>query len=77
MQKGNTSANNFQLSITLHSGSIVTKARTEFKICLLAFKALTCGESKYLANLLNLQNVHMGMGLRSSDDPTGGAESNI
>ena len=45
------------------------KAGIEFKICLLAFKALKFGESKYFADLLNLQNVHVGMGLRTSDDP--------
>ena len=45
------------------------KARIEFKICLLAFKALKFGEPKYLADLLNLQNVYAGMGLRTSDDP--------
>ena len=45
------------------------KTRIEFKICLLAFKALKLDEPKYLADLLNLQNVHVGMGLRTSDDP--------
>ena len=32
-------------------------------------KALKFGEFKYLADLLNLQNVHVSMGLRTSDDP--------
>ena len=45
------------------------KARIEFKICVLAFEALKLGKPKYLADFLNLQNVHMGMGLRTSDDP--------
>ena len=35
-------------------------ARREFKICLLAFKA-KFGELRYLADLLNLSNVHVGM----------------
>lgn len=44
------------------------KARIEFKICLLAFKALRFGEPRYLSDLL----VRQGGGfvaLRSSDDP--------
>ena len=41
----------------------------EFKICLLAFKALKFSEPKYLADLLNLKNIRLGMGLRTSDDP--------
>ena len=45
------------------------KARIEFKICLLAFKALKFDEPKYVADLINLQNVHVGMGLRTSNDP--------
>ena len=45
------------------------KARIEFKICLLAFKALKFGEPRYLADLLTLQNVGSGMNLRVSDDP--------
>ena len=44
------------------------KARIAFMICLLAFKALKFGEPKYLADLLNLQNVHVGMGLRTFND---------
>ena len=39
------------------------KARIEFKTCLLAFKALKFGEPKYPADLLSLQNIHVGMGL--------------
>ena len=42
------------------------KARNEFKICLLTFKALTFGEPRYLVDLFN---VHVGMGLRTFDDP--------
>ena len=45
------------------------KARIEFKICLLAFKALKFGEPGYLADLSTFQNAHVGMGLRTSDDP--------
>ena len=44
------------------------KVRIEFKICLWAFKSLKFGEPKHLADLLNLQNVQVGMGLRFSDD---------
>ena len=32
-------------------------------------KALTVGEPRYLADLLNLQNDHVGMDLQTSDDP--------
>ena len=53
--------------IELHQFPV--EARIEFKICVSAFKALKFGEPKYLADLLNLQNVHVGMGLRISDDP--------
>ena len=45
------------------------KAKIQFEICLLAFKALKFGEPKYLADLLSLQNVHVDTGLRTSDDP--------
>ena len=45
------------------------KARIEFKICLLAFKALKYGEPSYLANLLTHQDATQGMALRTSDDP--------
>ena len=48
---------------------IPAKARIEFKICVLAFQALKFGEIKYLADLLNIHNVHVGMSLRNSDDP--------
>ena len=56
-----------QYLIELHW--LPVKARIEFKICLLAFKALKFGQPKYLANLLSLQNVPLGMDLRTSDDP--------
>ena len=46
------------------------KAGIKFKICLLAFKALKYDEPRYHADLLNLQNVHVGMSLRTSDDPS-------
>ena len=35
----------------------------------MAFKALKFGEPSYHADLLNPQNVHVNMGLRTSDDP--------
>ena len=35
----------------------------------MVFKALKFGEPRYLVDLLSLQNVHVGMGLRTSDDP--------
>ena len=41
----------------------------EFKICLLAFKPLKSVEPTYLGDLLNLQNVHVGISLKTSDDP--------
>ena len=46
----------------------LSKERIEFKICLLAFKALKFSKPKYLAGLLNFRNVHLDMGLRTSDD---------
>ena len=45
------------------------KARIEFKICLVAFKALRFGEPKYLSDLLVCQSAGLGVDLRSSDDP--------
>ena len=56
-----------QYLIELHW--LPVKARIEFKICLLAFKALKFGQPRYLANLLSLQIVQLDMGLRTSDDP--------
>ena len=45
------------------------KARIEIKIiCLLAFKVLKFGKPRYLGDLLNLKNVHAGLGLRTSDN---------
>ena len=44
-----------QYLIELHW--LPVKARIEFKICLLAFKALKFGQPRYLANLLSLQNI--------------------
>ena len=35
------------------------KARIEFKICLLVVKALKYGEPRHVADLLNLENVHV------------------
>ena len=43
--------------------------KLSFKICLLALKALTFGELRYLADLLKRQNVRMGMGLRTFNNP--------
>ena len=45
------------------------KARIEFKICLLAFKALKFGEPKYLADLLVLQSTVSIRNVRTSVDP--------
>ena len=45
------------------------KARIKFKICLLALKALKFGEPRYLVDRLNFQNIHVGMGLRTFNDP--------
>lgn len=45
------------------------KARIEFKMCLVAFKALKFGEPKYLSGLLVRQSSGSGVDLRSSDDP--------
>ena len=45
------------------------KARIEFKICLMAFKALRLGEPKYLSDLLVRQSPGLGVDLRSSNDP--------
>ena len=47
----------------------LSRQELSFKICPLAFKALKYSELGYLADLLNFQNVHVGMGLRYSDDP--------
>ena len=44
-------------------------ARIEFKLCLLAYKALRFGEPRYLVELLISQDRDFGMGLRSDTDP--------
>ena len=45
------------------------KTRIEFKICLLAFKALKYGEPSYLTSLRTRRNTAQNMVLRTSDDP--------
>ena len=45
------------------------KARIEFKICLITFKALKFSQPLYIRELLSLPPVEPVMGLRSSDDP--------
>ena len=44
------------------------KARIEFKICLITFKALKFNQPLYIRELLSLPPVEPVMGLRSSDD---------
>ena len=45
------------------------KARAEFKICLLTFKALKYGQPAYIVELLSPHVVDTNVALRSSDDP--------
>ena len=45
------------------------KARIEFKICLMVFKALKFGEPKYIADMLSFSEAHGDRSLRSADDP--------
>ena len=45
------------------------KARIEFKICLLVFKALKFKQPIYLLDLLSPYCNQLGMDLRCSDDP--------
>ena len=45
------------------------KARVEFKICLLTFKALKFRQPSYLVELLNPLVAETNVALRSSDDP--------
>ena len=54
--------------ILLNCIGFLSRQELNFKICLLAFKALKFIEPKYLADLLNLSNVHVGMGLKTSRD---------
>ena len=45
------------------------KARVEFKICLITFRALKFNQPLYIRELLSLAPVEPVMSLRSSDDP--------
>ena len=45
------------------------KARIEFKICLMVFKALKYQHPRYIAEFLMPHNVETGVVLRSTDDP--------
>ena len=44
-------------------------ARIEFKLCLLAYKALKFREPRYLVELLNSRDRDLGVSLRSDSDP--------
>ena len=45
------------------------KARTEFKICSITFKALNFNHPSYIRQLLSLSTQESTSGLRSADDP--------
>ena len=45
------------------------KARIEFKICLITFKALKFNQPSYIMELLSFSSHESILGLRSSDDP--------
>ena len=45
------------------------KARIEFKICLITFKALKCNQPSYIRELLSFSSHESTSGLRSADDP--------
>ena len=45
------------------------KARIEFKICLIVFKALRFGQPKYIADMLSPPVTISHLTLRSDDDP--------
>ena len=45
------------------------KARVEFKICLITFKALKFNQSSYIRELLSFSSHDSTLGLRSADDP--------
>ena len=53
--------------MTLHW--LPVKARVEFKICLITFRALKFNQPLYIRELLSLAPVEPVMSLRSSDDP--------
>ena len=48
---------------------LTVKARVEFKICLITFRALKFNQPLYIRELLSLAPVEPVMSLRSSDDP--------
>ena len=45
------------------------KARIEFKICLITFKALKFNQPSYIRELLSFSSHESTLGLRSTDDP--------
>ena len=45
------------------------KARIEFKICLITFKALKFNQPSYIRELLSFSSCESTLGLRSADDP--------
>ena len=45
------------------------KARIEFKICLITFKALKFNQPSYIRELLSFSSHESTSGLRSADDP--------
>ena len=45
------------------------KARIEFKICLITFKALKFNQPSYIRELLSFSSRESTLGLRSADDP--------
>ena len=45
------------------------KARIEFKICLITFKALKFNQPSYIRELLSFSSHKSTLGLRSADDP--------
>ena len=45
------------------------KARIEFKICLITFKALKFNQPSYIRELLSFSSHESTLGLRSADDP--------
>lgn len=45
------------------------KARVEFKICLITYKALKFGQPSYIKELLTFSSYGSTLGLRSGDDP--------
>ena len=45
------------------------RARIEFKICLIVYKAITFKQPKYIVDLISSPENETSMSLRSSDDP--------